>query len=124
MGATARFPTRLSGPLIAFTLIIDRAQRFTTSGTSSSALFKLDTTTLADGVHTLGLTVRDGADRTASTTRALVIANGPGMFSVIVTSPPTGAVSTGRAWADVWLEGASASARTFAGGRGNAVGGS
>jgi hypothetical protein len=102
-----------SGPPIAFTLTVDGVQRFTTSGTSSTALFKLDTTTLADGVHTLGLTVRDGADRTASTMRTLVVANTPGTFSVIVTSPQTGAVSSGRAWTDVWLEGASSGSRTF-----------
>ena len=105
--------TGASGPPIAFTLTVDGVQRFTTSGTATTAFFPLNTTTLADGVHTLGLTVRDGADRSASTTRALTVANGPATFSVIVTSPPSGAVSSGRAWADVWLEGASAGARTF-----------
>jgi hypothetical protein len=105
--------TGASGAPIAFTLTVDGTQRFTTSGTAATAFFSLNTTTLADGVHTLGLTVRDGADRSASTTRALTVANGPATFSVTVTSPPSGAVSSGRAWADVWLEGASAGARTF-----------
>ena len=105
--------TGASGTPIAFTLTVDGVQRFTTSGTAPTASFPLNTTTLADGVHTLGLTVRDGADRSASTTRALTVANGPGTFSVIVTSPPSGAVSSGGAWADVWLEGASTGARTF-----------
>jgi hypothetical protein len=105
--------TGVSGAPVAFTLTVDGTQRFTTSGTATTAFFSLNTTTLADGVHTLGLTVRDGADRSASTTRALTVANGPATFSVTVTSPPSGAVSSGRAWADVWLEGASAGARTF-----------
>ena len=71
-GATVRGTTTIrmsatgaSGAPIAFTLTVDGTQRFTTSSASSPASFALDTTTLADGVHTLGLTVRDAADRRA-----------------------------------------------------------
>ena len=47
--------------LIFYTLTVDGAQVFTAAGTATTATFAWNTTTVADGAHTLGLTVRDGA---------------------------------------------------------------
>jgi len=108
--------TGASGTPITFTLTVDGAQVFTAAGTAATATFAWNTTTVADGAHTLGLTVRDGAGRTATATRGVTVSNnggGTGTLNVFITSPAAGATVTGTVWSDVWVEGASAGTRTF-----------
>ena len=108
--------TGASGTPITFTLTVDSAQVFTAAGTATTATFAWNTTTVADGAHTLGLTVRDGAGHTATATRGVTVSNnggGTGTLNVFITSPAAGATVTGTVWSDVWVEGASAGTRTF-----------
>src|SRR5438034_722546 len=88
-----------SGAPITFTLTVDGGQVFTASGNAAAATFAWTTTTVADGPHTLGLTVRDGAGRTATTTRGVTVSNnGGGVGSPLgasFTSPAAGATVTG-----------------------------
>jgi hypothetical protein len=97
---------------IAFTLAIDGAQAYTTSGTATTASFNWNASGAASGTHTLTLTVRDGANRTATATRKVTVA-GAGTLKVFITSPADGTTVSGTVWSDVWVEGAVAGSRTF-----------
>jgi hypothetical protein len=105
-----------SGPPITFTLTIDGGQVFTVAGNGTAASFTWDTTRLTDGAHTLGLTVRDGAGRTATATRSMTVANGGvggGKLAVAITSPAVGATVGGTVWSDIWVDNAATGARSF-----------
>ena len=65
--------TGASGTPITFTLTVDGTQLFTTSGTASTASFDWNSKSVPDGSHTLGLTVQDGAGRTATDTRHIAV---------------------------------------------------
>ncbi|HEY3097557.1 MAG TPA: Ig-like domain-containing protein [Methylomirabilota bacterium] len=104
--------TGASGTPITFTLAIDGTQAYTTSGTATSASFNWNTTGATSGPHTLALTVRDGAGRTATATRNVTVGGG-GTLKVFITSPAAGATVNGTVWSDVWVEGAAAGTRTF-----------
>ena len=60
-----------SGTPITFTLTVDGGQVFTVSGTATTAAFNWNTSGLATGPHTLGLTVKDGSGATATATRTV-----------------------------------------------------
>ena len=109
--------TGASGTPITFTLTVDGTQVFTATGTATTASFAWNTTTVIDGAHTLGLTVRDGAGRTVTATRGVTVANGGGAgggtLKVFITSPAAGATVSGTVWSDIWVEGAGAGTRTF-----------
>jgi hypothetical protein len=104
--------TGASGTPITFTLAIDGTQAYTTSGTATSASFNWNTTGATSGPHTLALTVRDGAGRTATATRNVTVGGG-GTLKAFITSPAAGATVNGTVWSDVWVEGAAAGTRTF-----------
>src|SRR5258708_1151866 len=83
--------TGASGTPVTFTRTVDGAQVFTAAGTATTATFAWNTTTVADGAHTLGLTVRDGAGRTASATHGATESNhhaAPGIHIAYVTVLP------------------------------------
>jgi len=106
--------TGASGTPIIFTLAIDGTQAYTTSGTATTASYNWNTSGAVAGAHTLTLTVRDGANHTATATRNVTVAGGgTGTLKVFITSPAAGATVTGTVWSDVWVEGASAGNRTF-----------
>jgi glucose/arabinose dehydrogenase len=83
-----------NGTPIVFTLTVDGSQVFTTSGTATTASFNWNSNSVADGTHTLGLTVRDGAGRTATATRSVTVRT-PTPIPVAFTSPPEGATVGG-----------------------------
>jgi len=66
--------TGASGTPIIFTLAIDGTQAYTTSGTATTASYNWNTSGAVAGAHTLTLTVRDGANRTATATRNVTVA--------------------------------------------------
>jgi Beta-propeller repeat len=104
-----------SGTPITFTLTVDGSQVFTATGTASTAAFTWNSAGVVAGMHTLGLTVRDGAGRVATATRMVTTTKptSPGTLKVSITSPTAGATITGSAWSDVWVDGAAAGGRTF-----------
>jgi Bacterial Ig domain/Beta-propeller repeat len=110
--------TGASGTPITFTLTVDGGQVFSVSGATSTASFSWNTTGVGDGAHTLGLTVRDGAGRTATATRSVTVANGTpppgGTIRVFITQPGSdGATVAGTVWFTVWIENAAAGSKTY-----------
>jgi len=90
-----------------YTLTIDGSQ--VASGASAS--YSWSTTSVADGSHTLGLTVTDGGGRTATASRAVTVSNAAppppgGTLRVFITSPASGATVSGTVWVNIWVEGA------------------
>ena len=93
-----------------YTLTIDGAQ--VASGASTT--YSWNTTTAANGGHTLGLTVRDGAGATATASRAVTVQNGGGgTLRVSVTTPSPGATVSGTVWVTIWVDGAAAGSKTY-----------
>jgi len=111
--------TGASGTPIAFTLTVDGTQVFATSGSAASASFTWNTTSVADGAHTLGLTVRDGSGRVATATRTVGVQNAtpppppPGTISVYITEPRNAATVSGTVWFTIWIENAAFGSKTY-----------
>jgi hypothetical protein len=106
--------TNAIGTPISFLVAIDGHEAFTSSGTTTSATFSWNTA-FADGAHTLTVTVRDGAGRTATAMRSVTVANdGNGRsLSVFITQPHDRDTVRGTVWFTVWVEGAAAGSRTY-----------
>jgi len=108
-----------NGTPITFTLSVDSTQIFTAAGTATSASYSWNSASVANGSHTLDLTVRDGAGRTATAARSVTVTNmeppppPPGTLKVFITSPADGATVNGTVWSDIWVEGAAAGTNTF-----------
>jgi hypothetical protein len=117
-----------SGTPITFTLSVDGSQVFTTSGVATTASYAWNSSGVANGAHTLGLTVRDGDGRTATISRAVTVNNAtpppPGTIRVFITQPSEGATAQGTVWFTIWIENAAAGSRTFTVGSGGVTGGS
>ncbi len=113
------------GTPISFTLNIDGVDRFTSSGTATTASLAWDTTTVANGSRTLTVTVRDGAGHTATATRTVNVQNaGPppgGSLRVSITAPTEGATVSGRVWFVLWVAGAAGGTNTYVLGIGGAT---
>ncbi len=112
--------TGASGTPISFTLSVDSTQVFTTSGAATSASYTWNSASVADGSHTLNLTVRDGAGRTATASRTVNVMNTtpppppPGTLTVYITQPGAdGATLSGTAWFTIWIEKAAAGSKTY-----------
>ena len=111
--------TGASGTPISFTLSVDSTQVFTISGAATSASYSWNSAGVADGTHTLNLTVRDGAGRTATAARTITVSNGTpppppsDAVSVFITAPSDGATVSGTAWFTIWIENAAAASKTY-----------
>jgi hypothetical protein len=70
-----------------FTLTIDGTEVFSTTTSASSVTFDWNTTTVPDGLHTLGLTARNGT-ATAIATRTVTVNNGGTPLNDIKVSFP------------------------------------
>jgi hypothetical protein len=85
------------------------------AGTTPS--FAWDTTTVANGGHTLAATVRDSLGRTASASVPVTVSNtsagAAGSLRVAITQPRSGATVSGIAWAVLWVEGTTGTSNTF-----------
>jgi hypothetical protein len=97
-----------------YTLAIDGAQ----VASSGSASYSWNTTTVADGNHTLALTVRDSAGGTATASRAVTVQNttgggGGGTLSVAITTPSNGATVRGTVWVTIWVDGGAAGSKNY-----------
>ena len=98
-----------------FTLTVDGAQVFTTSGSATTASWVWDTTRFSNTGHQLVLTVRDGAGRTATASRSVLVDNPTAStIAVYITQPAgDGATVSGTSWFVIWIEGAAAGSKTF-----------
>jgi Bacterial Ig domain/Beta-propeller repeat len=102
-----------NGTPISFTLTVDGSQVFTTSGTAATASFNWNTSAVAPGTHALGLTVRDGAGRTATASRSVTV-TGASPAHVYITQPGRdGATVSGTTWIVLWSDGTAAGTKTY-----------
>ena len=86
------------------------------AGTATS--YAWNTTTAANGVHTLAVTVRDAAGGSATTTETVTVANAvppppTGTLKVYITQPTSGGTVSGTVWPTLWIEGQSGSSNTY-----------
>jgi hypothetical protein len=95
------------------TLSIDGVAVGTTSSTSNGPIsMPWNSAGAAGGTHTATVTVRDGAGKTGSANRTVVIQSGS--IRVFITDPATdGTVFGGTVWFTIWLENAAAGTRTL-----------
>jgi hypothetical protein len=110
--------TGANGTPISFTLSVDSTQVYTTSGTATTAAYAWNSASVANGTHTLNLSVGDGAGRTATASRTVSVTNTqpppPGTIKVYITQPSAdGATVSGTAWFTIWIENAAAGSKTY-----------
>jgi Domain of unknown function (DUF1929)/Glyoxal oxidase N-terminus/PKD domain/Bacterial Ig domain len=103
-GGTAPYTYRLS---------VDGTQVFTTTTSATAATYSWNTSTAANGNHTLGLSVTDAASVSATATRAVTVSNTTGTLQVSLTTPAAGSTVSGTVWVNVWLGGAVAGTNTY-----------
>jgi len=107
----------VSGGVAPYTyrLTVDGAVIFgptTSSATTASASW--DTRTVANGSHTLGLTVTDSVGGSATATRTVTVNNSnPGTLQVYLTQPAPGSTVSGTNWAVIWLSGSSGTSNVY-----------
>jgi len=89
-------------PPFTFTLKIDGVQKFTQTTSSTSVSYIWNTREVADGSHTLALSVTDSTSQTATATRTVSVDNG-GQMTVSLTSPKPGETVSGTSWVNVWV---------------------
>ncbi|HEX2437031.1 MAG TPA: Ig-like domain-containing protein [Methylomirabilota bacterium] len=116
VGGTVNVAMAASGgtPPYTYALKIDGTSAFTTTSSSGSATFAWNTSAVADGSHTLVLTVTDGAGTTASSSRTVTIANATsGTLDVALTTPAAGATVSGTVWVNIWVNGGSTGTKAY-----------
>jgi hypothetical protein len=105
VSGTATFTAAASGGSgYAYKLSIDGTQ------VATAASFAWNTTTVANGSHTLSATVTDAGGRTATATKTVTVSNTvtpppTGSLAVAVTQPTGGTTVSGTNWAIVWVTG-------------------
>jgi Ca2+-dependent lipid-binding protein len=92
-----RWPRRQRQRYHPYRLTVDGAQVFSTTTSATSASFSWNTTTVANGSHTLGLTVTDSQSGSASASRSVTAQNAatPPPLTASFTSPAAGATVAG-----------------------------
>jgi hypothetical protein len=87
---------------------------------ATAASYTWNTTSVANGSHTLTATVTDSAGRTASATRTVTVTNATtppptsnGALRVFITQPRGSATVGGTAWVVMWVEGTTGSSNAF-----------
>jgi Big-like domain-containing protein len=85
---------------------------------ATAASYSWNTSAVANGSHTLAVTVTDSAGRTATSSRTVTVSNAASTptaaLKVFITQPTGGATVRGTAWVVLWVEGTSGSANAFA----------
>jgi hypothetical protein len=100
--------TASGGSGYSYRLTIDGVQVATT------ASYTWNTTSVANGSHTLAVRVTDSAGRTATSSRTVTVSNATATpLKVFITQPTSGASVGGTAWVVMWVEGTSGTANAF-----------
>ena len=105
----------------SFQLAIDGATVSTQTVSGTTAAYTWNTTTIANGNHTLTVSALDGASHSASATITVTVNNqavpppppAGGTLSIAFTAPGEGATVSGTVWMVIWVNGASGSSNTF-----------
>jgi hypothetical protein len=105
----------------SFQLAIDGATVSTQTVSGTTAAYTWNTTTIANGNHTLTVTALDGAGHSESAAITVTVNNqaapppppAGGTLSIAFTAPGEGATVSGTVWMVIWVNGASGSFNTF-----------
>jgi hypothetical protein len=101
-------------PGYTYRLTVDGTQIFTTTTTATTASTSWNTSAVANGSHTLGLTVTDSAGASATATRTVTVNNQTtGTLQVFLTQPASGSTVSGTNWAVIWLSGSSGTSNVY-----------
>src|SRR3989442_3673476 len=86
---------------------VDGVQKFTQTTASTTASTVWNTHEVADGSHTLTLTVADSIGRSSTTNRTVGVQNNQaGAINVALTTPSPGQTVSGTVWVTIWVSGA------------------
>jgi hypothetical protein len=116
VGGTVSVGLAASGgsPPYTYGLAVDGTPVFATTTGATTASFAWDTTTVANGSHTLSLTVTDAGGASATATRTVAVSNtAGGAFQVFLTSPTAGSTVGGTVWVNIWVQGAAAGTKAY-----------
>lgn len=94
-------------PAFTYALSVDGAVVSAQTTSATSASYTWNTASVADGTHTLALTVTDAAGHTSTATRTVFVQTSGGGLRVALTSPSPGETVSGVSWVNVWVDGAS-----------------
>jgi hypothetical protein len=102
-----------------YVLSVDGTVASTQTVSGSSASYAWNTTSLANGSHSLSLTVTDTAGGSATAARTVTVNNvvtpppATGTIKVYITQPGSGTTVSGTAWVTIWLDNAAAGNKTY-----------
>ncbi len=86
---------------------VDGVQKFTQTTSSTTASTVWNTQEVADGNHTLTLTVTDSIGRSSTANRTVGVQNNQaGAINVALTAPSPGQTVSGTVWVTIWVSGA------------------
>jgi hypothetical protein len=104
-----------SAPFTWTVTVDSTTQIFTTSGAARSISFTWNSATVADGPHTLSVSVRDSTGTTVSAGRNITVQQPPAQtIKVFITQPGAdGATVSGTTWFTIWIENAAAGTKTY-----------
>jgi hypothetical protein len=101
-------------PAYTYRLAVDGTQMFSSTTSAASTSYAWNTTGVADGAHTLSLTVTDTAGGSATTTRSVTVSNAAGgTIAIFLTSPDAGSTVSGTVWVNIWLEGSATGSKAY-----------
>src|SRR5262249_19253079 len=98
---------------LAYRFFLDGTEVAQTVSETSRASVSWDSRRVADGSHTVGVTVSDrfGTILASGINRPVItVANGGGALGVALTSPHEGDTVTGTSWAVIWVNGGTSGA--------------
>ena len=102
-----------TGPY-TYRLTVDGTQVFSTTTSAGTTSFAWNSTTVANGSHTLGLSVTDATSASTSATRTVTVSNTSGStLRIALTTPAAGATVSGTVWVNIWVDGAAAGSKTY-----------
>ena len=97
-----------------YRLTVDGTQVFSTTTSAGTTSFAWNSTTVANGSHTLGLSVTDATSASTSATRTVTVSNTSGStLRIALTTPAAGATVSGTVWVNIWVDGAAAGSKTY-----------
>jgi hypothetical protein len=104
-------------PSYTYQLSIDGTSAYSATSAATSASYSWNTTTVANGSHTLRLTLTDNGGQTSTVTRTVTVQNTTpppaGGLDVYITTPAPGATVTGSVTVNIWVEKATGSATVY-----------